>query len=129
MKYYRDVVLPKVESGEILYYELQKTYILQEGFIRNGKRVLPITYVADFYIEYTDGKSEVIDVKGCPDSSAKIKRKLFWKKYPDIEYKWVTYLKKFGGWGDYDEYRRMKQDIKRQERIERNKSDGKQNQF
>lgn len=77
MKYYRDVLLPKVESGEIIKYELQKKYILQDGFERNGKRVLPVTYVADFYIEYSDGHIEVIDTKGCPDSVAKIKRKLF----------------------------------------------------
>ena len=29
MKYYRDVVIPKKESGEITHYELQKKYILQ----------------------------------------------------------------------------------------------------
>ena len=90
MKYYRDVVLPKMESGEIKHYELQKKYILQNGFDRNGKKVLPITYIADFYIEYFDGQTEVIDIKGCPDTTAKIKRKLFWHKYPNIDYQWIT---------------------------------------
>ena len=55
MRYYRDVLLPRVESGEVLRYELQKKYILQDGFERNGKKILPITYIADFYIEYSDG--------------------------------------------------------------------------
>lgn len=113
MKYYRDVLLPKVESGEIIKYELQKKYILQDGFERNGKRVLPVTYVADFYIEYSDGHIEVIDTKGCPDSVAKIKRKLFWFKYPDIDYQWVSYIKKFGGWGSYDEHNRLRKEEKR----------------
>ena len=113
MKYYRDVLLPKVESGEIANYELQKKYILQEGFIHKGKRILPVTYVADFYIEYTDGHSEVIDIKGCPDTTAKIKRKLFWAVYPDIDYLWITYVKKFGGWGDYDEFNRLRKEAKR----------------
>ena len=108
MKYYRDVLLPNVESGIVKNYELQKKYILQDGFIHNGKKVLPITYIADFYIEYADGHSEVIDIKGCPDTVAKIKRKLFWNKYPDIDYQWVTYLKKFGGWGNYDEFNKMR---------------------
>ena len=116
MKYYRDVVLPKVESGEIKKYELQKKYILQDGFERNGKKVLPITYVADFYIEYSNGNIEVIDIKGCPDTTAKIKRKLFWNKYPNIDYKWITYVKKFGGWGSYDEYNKIRQRLKREKK-------------
>lgn len=121
MKFYRDVVLPKVESGEITHYELQKKYILQDGFERNGKKVLPITYVADFYIEYSDGHTEVIDIKGCPDTVAKIKRKLFWCKYPDIDYQWITYVKKFGGWGNYDDFNKLRREIKRQKKIEENK--------
>lgn len=117
MKYYRDVLLPKVESGEVKHYELQKKYILQDGFKRNGKSVLPITYVADFYIEYADGRIEVIDTKGCPDSTAKIKRKLFWKRYPDIDYQWISYIKKFGGWGSYDDFNRLRKDAKRAEKL------------
>ena len=113
MKYYRDVVLPKRESGEITYYELQKEYILQDGFIHKGKSVRPITYVADFYIAYSDGHTEVIDIKGCPDTTAKIKRKLFWFRYPDTDYRWITYIKKYGGWGDYDEFNRIRREAKR----------------
>lgn len=108
MKYYRDVLLPKVESSEITKYELQKKYILQEGFERNGKKVLPITYVADFYLEYSDGHTEVIDTKGMPDNVAKIKRKLFWYRYPEIDYMWVSYVQKFGGWGLYDDFKRLR---------------------
>ena len=116
MKYYRDVVLPKKESGEIKHYELQKSYILQDGFIRRGKRVLPITYVADFYLEYADGHSEVIDIKGCPDATAKLKRKMFWNRYPETDYLWITYVKKFGGWGDYDEINRLRKEAKRKKK-------------
>lgn len=39
MKYYRDVVLPKVNSGEIMKCELQKKYELQPAFKYNGKSV------------------------------------------------------------------------------------------
>ena len=28
MKYYRDVILPAVKSGDIVHYEMQKKYIL-----------------------------------------------------------------------------------------------------
>lgn len=124
MKYYRDVVLPGVESGEIVYYELQKKYVLQDGFERNGKKVLPIVYVADFYIEYSDGRIDVVDVKGCPDATAKIKRKLFWHRYPELNYIWVTYLKKFGGWGLYDDYMRRKRDAVKAARNQGGKENG-----
>lgn len=108
MKYYRDVVLPKKESGEITNYELQKKYILQDSFEKDGKTIRPITYIADFYIEYSNGKKEVIDVKGMPDNVAKIKRKLFFFRYPNVKYIWVSYIKKFGGWKEYEEIKHLR---------------------
>ena len=113
MKYYRDVILPNVESGLIKYYELQKEYELQPKFTHNGKTVLPIKYVADFYIEYTDGHKEVIDTKGLPDSVALLKRKMYWYHYPDVDYKWITYVKKYGGWLDYDTVKKLRSQEKK----------------
>lgn len=108
MKYYRDVVLPMMESGDIVDYALQKKYILQDGFEHDGVKVRPITYDADFWLKYSDEHEEVIDVKGCPDTTAKLKRKMFWYRYPNLPYLWVTYVKKYGGWGLYDEYKKMR---------------------
>ena len=102
MRYYRDVILPKVESGEVVSYELQKPYELQPKFRHNGKTVLPIKYIADFFIVYADGHEEVIDTKGKPDSVALLKRKLFWYHYPDVDYKWICYSAIDGGWCDYE---------------------------
>ena len=102
MRYYRAVLLPKVESGEIVSYELQKPYELQPRFKHDGKTVLPIKYIADFFIVYSDGREEVIDTKGKPDSVALLKRKLFWYHYPTVNYKWICYSKIDGGWCDYD---------------------------
>ena len=113
MKYYRDVILPNVESGLIKYYELQKEYELQPKFTHNGKTVLPIKYVADFYIEYTDGHKEVIDTKGLPDSVALLKRKMYWYHYPDVDYKWIIYVKKYGGWLDYDTVKKLRSQEKK----------------
>ena len=113
MKYYRDVILPNVESGLIKYYELQKEYELQPKFTHNGKTVLPIKYVADFYIEYTNGHKEVIDTKGLPDSVALLKRKMYWYHYPDVDYKWITYVKKYGGWLDYDTVKKLRSQEKK----------------
>lgn len=113
MKFYRDVLKPMVESGDVVKYELQKPYELQQGFVHDGKNVRPITYVADFYMVCRDGHDVVIDTKGCPDTTAIIKRKLFWNKYPDLDYRWVTWVKKFGGWLDYDECKKLRKEEKR----------------
>lgn len=113
MKYYRDVVLPQMRSGDIKKCELQKKYILQPKFIHEGRTVLPIVYIADFYIEYKDGKVEVIDTKGCPDSVAKIKRKMFWYTFPDIDYKWICYSKIDGGWCEYEKVQRGRKERKK----------------
>ena len=102
MRFFRDVLCPGVESGQIVNYELQKKYELQPKFIHDGKTVLPINYVADFYIEYKDGRSEVIDTIGCPYSVARLKRKMFFYIYPDTTYRWITYVEKYGGWLDYE---------------------------
>lgn len=113
MRYYRDVLLPAVEKGDVVYYELQKKYELQPQFKHDGKNVNPINYVADFYIECKNGSIVVIDTKGCPDTSAIIKRKLFWYKYPEIDYRWVSYSKMDGGWVDYDYLKACRAERKR----------------
>lgn len=102
MKYYRDVLCPLVESGDVVSYELQKPYELQPKFTHDGKTVQPITYVADFYMVFKDGSVKVVDTKGCPDAAALLKRKLFWYRYPDIDYQWMSYVEKYGGWQTYE---------------------------
>lgn len=124
MHYYRDVLCPGVESGLIQHYELQKKYELQPKFSRNGRTILPITYVADFYIEYADGHSEVIDTKGCPDNVAKLKRKLFWYIFPNIEYRWVTYVKKYGGWLDYETVQALRKQEKKNRKLKEEAKNG-----
>lgn len=116
MKYYRDVVLPLMGSGDLISFELQKEYELQPKFTYGGKKVLPIIYVADFYLEYADGHSEVIDVKGHADTAARMKRKLFWYVYPDLPYHWVTYVKKYGGWCDWDEVNHLRSVARREKK-------------
>ena len=102
MRFYRDVLCPLEKSGDIVCCELQKLYELQPKFVHDCKTVQPIRYVADFFVRYRDGHEEVIDTKGCPDSTALLKRKLFWYHYPDVNYRWITYSKIDGGWCDYE---------------------------
>lgn len=77
------------EIGEVVDFVLQPTYLLQEGFNLNGKRIRAITYKADFKVIYKDGHEEVIDVKGKLTEEFKIKRKMLLYKYRDINFKCV----------------------------------------
>ena len=77
------------EIGEVVDFILQPTYLLQEGFNLNGKRIRAITYKADFKVIYKDGHEEVIDVKGKLTEEFKIKRKMLLYRYRDINFKCV----------------------------------------
>ena len=77
------------EIGEVVDFILQPTYLLQEGFDLNSKRIRPITYKADFKVIYKDGHEEVIDVKGKLTEEFKIKRKMLLYRYRDINFKCV----------------------------------------
>ena len=72
--------------GKISDLELQPEFILQDGFERDGKRYRAIKYVADFqYVQ--DGKLVVEDTKGYRTNEYLIKRKMFLKNYPEIEFR------------------------------------------
>ena len=84
------------EKGSIKDFELQPKYLLQEAFVKNGKRYRPITYIADFRVINNDGSAYIVDIKGMLTTEFKIKMKLFNYKYPDIELKLVSRSVKFG---------------------------------
>ena len=111
-KFNVDKNISKRTYNGITFDSIQKPYELQPKFIHNGKTVQSIKYVADFFITYKDGHEEVVDTKGYPDSVALLKRKLFWYHYPTIDYKWVTWVKKFGGWIKYEDYKKFKREEK-----------------
>lgn len=108
LRYYRDVLLPLVESGEVVEYELQKPYELQPKFVHDGRTVQAIKYVADFYVKYSDGREEVIDIKGFADATALLKRKLFWYTFPDLNYIWLTYSRPDNGWIEYENLKKAR---------------------
>ena len=108
LRYYRDVLLPLVESGDVVEYELQKPYELQPKFVHDGRTVQAIKYVADFYIKYADGHEEVIDIKGFADATALLKRKLFWYTFPEADYKWISWSLKDGGFLLYEDLQKAR---------------------
>lgn len=108
LRYYRDVLLPLVESGEVVEYELQRSYELQPKFVHDGRTVQAIKYVADFYVKYRDGHEEVIDIKGFADATALLKRKLFWYKFPELNYYWLSYSGTDGGWIKFEDLKKAR---------------------
>lgn len=89
--------LCKMEScGMISSLERQVRFILQEGFVANdGKKVRPISYLADAYYYDVKKKTWVVeDTKSTATRTEvyKIKKKLFQAKYKDILF--VEYIKK-----------------------------------
>lgn len=126
MKFYRDWVLPKMESGLIAKCDMQVKFELQEKFTHDGKKVLPINYIADFVVTYKDGHITVFDVKGMPDNVALLKRKMFWYKYPDIDYQWICYSKidsdgTDGGWVLYEKVKQGRKERKKNKQQKGNK--------
>lgn len=85
----------------------QPKYILQEWFIANDwSKIQPIYYIADFTYWET-----VVDIKGLPTSEAKMKRKMFMYKYPELTLKWLTKFK--WEWVDYFENEKRKKENKK----------------
>ncbi|EAE0294202.1 DUF1064 domain-containing protein [Listeria monocytogenes] len=78
--YYQQLKLLKM-SGEVVSFDLQPEFILQDSFVKNGKKYHAIKYRADFLVRYKDGHEELIDVKGMLTNEFILKRKLFEMRY------------------------------------------------
>lgn len=117
LRYYRDVLLPLVKSGDVVEYELQKPYELQPKFVHDGRTVQAVKYVADFYIRYKDGREEVIDIKGFADATALLKRKLFWYVFPEVNYKWISWSLKDGGFLLYEDLKKARAERKKSKKV------------
>lgn len=71
-------LLSRKQAGEIVRIRLQPSYTLLEGFRDNtGKKQRAITYTADFFVTYADGRHEVIEVKGVRTRDYQLRKKLF----------------------------------------------------
>lgn len=89
----------KKKNKEIKDFELQPKFLLQGAFTRkDGKKILPIHYIADFKVMHNNGEIEIVDVKGVETSDFKIKKKMFWFCFPNLDLSIITYVRKRGGW-------------------------------
>ena len=82
-KRYKELALLQ-KAKKIENLQLQPKFLLQESFKKNGKTYRKIEYIADFMYE-ENGQVIVEDVKGKETEVFKLKRKLFEKKYPELE--------------------------------------------
>lgn len=84
--YYCEVKL-RFNAGDILGFELQPEFILQEAFTDSmGKKHRAIKYKADFRILHSVYEQEIVDVKGMKTKEYMIKKKLFLKRYPEFKF-------------------------------------------
>lgn len=116
MQFYKEWLMPRLESGEIINCKKQVTYELQPKFKYQNKTIQPINYVADFVCTYKDNHITVIDTKGFADAVAILKKKMFKYKYPDIDYIWMSYSIKYGGWILYDDLKKARAQNKKEKK-------------
>ena len=85
--YYEYLKLLK-QQKKIKSFSLQPVFTLFERSKELSLRAM--TYVADFLIEYPDGRTEVIDTKWMATEASKLKRKLYMFIYKnDPPLKWI----------------------------------------
>ena len=97
-RYYQHL-LGLMESGVVESFEMQKPYTLLDKFPhpKTGKTIRAIKYVPDFEVIYSDGRVEVVDVKGMQTDVFRMKCKLFMFRYqiPLVLVKYNRTTKKF----------------------------------
>ena len=81
--FYYKYLLGLLNEGVVESFEMQKPYTLLDKFPhpKTGKTIRAIKYVPDFEVIYTDGRVEVVDVKGMQTDVFRMKCKLFMFRY------------------------------------------------
>jgi len=87
-------------------YELQSKYEIRWQKIRS------IEYEWDFLLEI-DWNKYVVDIKWMATSEAKLKRKMFMYKYPEIQLLWFVWCKKRWWRIDYFKNEKLKKEEKK----------------
>lgn len=91
-KYYVYLLKEKATKKNIREIKMQVPFILQEKIRKNGKTILPINYIADFVIEYTNDTTRVVDIKGAVTADFKLKRKMFEFKYRNLTLECINFF-------------------------------------
>ena len=82
--FYYEHLLDLMHDGVVESFEMQRPYTLLDKFPhpKTGKTIRAIKYVPDFEVIYTDGRVEVVDIKGFMKNPVfLLKAKLFMFRY------------------------------------------------
>lgn len=113
MEYYRDIILPQIESGDIVNCDRQVKYELQPSFEYQGKKERAIQYISDFDITYANSSFLVVDIKGMVKAMDIVKRKMFEYRYPDINLVWLGKSNIDGGFVTLDVIKKGRRERKK----------------
>lgn len=86
--YYEDL-LWRQRTGAVKSIELQPEFVLQPGYKREGKKIRPIIYKADFKVTEAGGHVYYVDTKGMKTPVYLLKKKMLLYRYPDIDFREV----------------------------------------
>lgn len=106
----------KVARGEIKSFATQPYYLIQEKFIKDGKHYREIGYTPDFKIVNNDDSVLLVDIKGFSTPISEMRKKLFDYKYKDIKLVWLTYVKKYGGWIEVCDLKKLRAKDKKEKK-------------
>lgn len=95
-------LLSQQEEGIVKNINIQPKFLLQEKYEKYDKKILPIYYIADFEVEFSNGEIIIFDTKGMSTPDFKLKRKIFDYRYPDKVLRCVNYSRIDGGWVDIE---------------------------
>lgn len=104
----------RLDNKEIAAFWCQPSYEITPKFIKMGKQIRATHYTPDFLIRHLDGSLEAIDIKGFPDTASELRKKWFDYRYPEIKLTWLSYVKKYGGWIEYDELKKKRKESKKE---------------
>lgn len=111
-EYYKEL-MSNVKNGEIKSFSIQPKYILQDKFTKYGKSYREISYSPDFKVIMNDDSIILYDIKGFSTQASEMRKKLFDFQYRDIQLIWLTYVKKYGGWIETDQLKKLRKDNKK----------------
>ena len=97
-------------------FYLQPVINIIPNFKYDGKTIRKMDYRLDFKVEYTDGTTEYIDIKGMATTDAKMKLKLARYFNQDKKTTWISRSLKYGddfGWIEFDELQKKRREAKR----------------
>ena len=83
--YYAELLILQ-KAGEVTKIELQPAYELVPEQWHEGRKIQPVTYIADFRVTCADGRVVVVDTKGHKTQLYRVKKKLLLWRYPGIDF-------------------------------------------